>query len=169
MVMIIFKTLIIPWNGREFFLVTIPIVNWLLIVLKSKTLEFGKIFQVLNLKFPNFQEPVLFNEKLQILNIQYKIPEADMPDQVPDYLYLIVPSNPTHRKMFYKYETSFTMKKLTGMTATKIDFIFLISPRNEKVLKFFPSMNKGHLLGMYFIKSTKNPENQEGLKNFENN
>ena len=88
------------------------------------------------------------------MNIQYKIPEINLPDQIPDHLFLLVPSNPTHRKMFYQYERSFTETKMIGMISTKENFVFLISPRNEKVLKYYPEMEKGHLLGIYFIKTT---------------
>jgi hypothetical protein len=63
--------------------------------------------------------------------------------------------------MFYQYERSFTDTKMIGMISTKENFVFLISPRNDKVLKLYPEMEKGHLLGIYFIK-TKEEIKQKG-------
>jgi IMP cyclohydrolase len=95
------------------------------------------------------------------MNIQYKIPEANMPNQIPDHLYLIVPSNPTHRTKFCEYEKSFKNTKNIGMISTKENCFFFISPRNETALRFYPEMQDGHLLGIYFPKTNdkiKKPE-----------
>lgn len=78
-----------------------------------------------------------------------------MPEQVPEHLFLIVPSNPTHRKMFHQYEKSFSENKMIGIIFTKDNFVFLISPKNDKVSNFYPNMQKGHLLGIYFTRVRK--------------
>lgn len=113
----------------------------------------------------NTKEPQIFQHNLQILNIQYKIPEDNMIDQAPDHLFLIVPSNPTHQKIFQQYEHSFTEHKMIGMVSAKSNFIFLISPRNNKVLKYYPQMQKGHLLGIYFVQNAEEEGDQKGIFN----
>lgn len=99
------------------------------------------------------RESPVFQDQLQILNIQYKVPQANMPRKSPDALFLVVPSNPTHRETFRQYESSFTKHKMVGVVSPKEDFIFLVSPRNSQAARFFPEMQRGHLLGIYFDQS----------------